>query len=353
MKQFIFFLLALAALGCTKETEVVKYVDKVYSWTEDSYFSHYYVTLDNSYSSGDCLFVSGTKLFTEIKLENGSLSHESCYSPSHEISSRTSIGEKYFSRPPNQLGKYIEIYMNDWNQYRGYYTFDMEAIDSSFRFFSSPAYYLYPMSCIMGDYIMIPYNDSWGHLKALLCKMKYLSTYSEEHLDIESMKILMLDDFPSTTLLTTINTDGNAFFITTSKTKLLIVDTKGNVNSFPRCEATGFVKVSDRLSYLLSDYCAIRIENSSTPILMAFESNLEHGMNYSCIAGKVVAYRYSQMWETTIQNGRIDFRELKNDGIAGNLITSINQLGDSLVYATTLSGGFYKPLDKFFADTVK
>ncbi len=45
--------------------------------------------------------------------------------------------------------------------------------------------------------------------------------------------------------------------------------------------------------------------------------------------------------------GFTDVRELVNDGLAGNAITSIS-LFNNKVYATTLSGVFTKELEEFF-----
>ncbi len=350
MKKFLIAFIAVLAVACTKENEVIKYVDKEYSWRADVYFDYTEKILDNSFSSGDCLYVSGTQIFTKITIENGELKHSSCWLPSEEISSRTCIGDKYFSRPPSKYGNYLRINMNDWNlPYCNYY-FDMKTLASDFRFFCYPAFYLSPMSCIMGDYILIPYNYTQGCLEALLCKMKYSD---EGYLTIADSRILILDDSPSVTSLITINTDGKVFFVTTSKSELLIVDTNGYVTTFSDCEATNFVKVSDQLSYLFGDHGLVRVENSKTLTKQEFNFSLQRGLQYSCIDGRVVAYRNSQIWETEILSDRVNFKELKTDGIEGNYITSVNQLGDSLVYVTTLSGGFYKPLGKFFADTIK
>ena len=70
-------------------------------------------------------------------------------------------------------------------------------------------------------------------------------------------------------------------------------------------------------------------------------------MNFTRIDDRVVAYRFAQLWEVTLENDILNFTELDNDGLDGLSITSANLFGDQ-IYVTTLSGVYNKSLAEFF-----
>ena len=72
-------------------------------------------------------------------------------------------------------------------------------------------------------------------------------------------------------------------------------------------------------------------------------------LNYAKINGKLIGYRYAQLFEITINENEFQAKELDNDGLEGKSITSVSKF-DNKVYLTSLSGVFYKPVDEFFIE---
>ena len=72
-------------------------------------------------------------------------------------------------------------------------------------------------------------------------------------------------------------------------------------------------------------------------------------LNYSVIAGRVVGYWKSQLWEFSLKKDGYTTVELDNDGLNGKIITSVSGYKDK-VYVTTLSGVYYKNTTDLFQE---
>jgi hypothetical protein len=81
-------------------------------------------------------------------------------------------------------------------------------------------------------------------------------------------------------------------------------------------------------------------------ILAGIDSNLTNVLYYQ-VGDSVTFYKGSQLFTAKFGNANYSIRELKNDGLEGNQITSISEFNDS-IYVTSYSGVFYKPKSQFF-----
>jgi hypothetical protein len=68
---------------------------------------------------------------------------------------------------------------------------------------------------------------------------------------------------------------------------------------------------------------------------------------YCNVGDSLTFYKGSQLFTAKYKDSNYSVRELKNDGLEGNQITSISQFNDS-VYVTSYSGVFYKSRSRFF-----
>ena len=82
------------------------------------------------------------------------------------------------------------------------------------------------------------------------------------------------------------------------------------------------------------------IKGGETPWLIA-------SVNFAKIDGKIIGYRYAQLWEVSTTETSFNFKELDNDGLDGKMITSVSEFDDK-VFITSLSGVYRRPSDEFF-----
>lgn len=71
-------------------------------------------------------------------------------------------------------------------------------------------------------------------------------------------------------------------------------------------------------------------------------------IQFRVVDGKVIGFRYGQIWHFDISGNQLSIKELENDGLDGHHITSMAAYRNT-VYVSTLSGVYKKSLTKFLA----
>jgi len=74
-------------------------------------------------------------------------------------------------------------------------------------------------------------------------------------------------------------------------------------------------------------------------------------MTYKVIDNNIIAHYYSQIFQISLNDSTNSIRELQNDGLEGNKITSITKFKDKF-YVTTLSGVFSRYSKDFYTEKV-
>jgi hypothetical protein len=108
-----------------------------------------------------------------------------------------------------------------------------------------------------------------------------------------------------------------------------------------------FKKDGKLYAFFEPDQLYISKDNGETwEKLIGISSQVINVLYYN-IGDSLTFYKGSQLFAAKFKDSNYSVRELKNDGLEGNQITSISEFNDS-VYVTSYSGVFYKSKSQFF-----
>lgn len=355
MKKILIAFIAVLAVACTKENEVVRYVDKEYSWKKDLGMDLGDKTMINSFKSNDTLYVVTMQTLTMLTATNDAGKWNIHYfrygDGNSDFKYRCKITSNFFSRCSNG-SNVVEIWEINPYGYPQYVSIDLKTYDSTFAYTDFPASFKSPSIGIIGTTCLISYYTNKSEHRFLLVDL-VKNSYRYE---VGQTKIVELNERQYTAQVYMIEDFYGRFYVT-SNNGTFSIDTNGDVRKLYDYSVQRMLQDPETGKLLLFDDDRVLISSdegkSFDKMLVGINTDLIY-LKHSIVNNRIVSYYADQLWLMKY----IDFEgfyvtKLKSDGIEGNYITSINQLGDSLVYVTTLSGGFYKPIGKFFADTIK
>ena len=146
----------------------------------------------------------------------------------------------------------------------------------------------------------------------------------------------------------------NELFFVTTDTKTYRIDTEGNLtDKFDDYQLYNIVQRNDTLYAFGYDFTLEQKE---------FLHSTNHGrvwdkistsqteiayLNFTTIENKIIGYWRSQIWQFDFSESGYRVVELDNDGLTGEIITSITAYKNK-AYATTRTGLFYRNLSNLF-----
>lgn len=359
----------LFSVSCEKEKIVEIYKTKTYNWNNHPAFQYKNSILLNSLSiDSSYMAISGTNYFSKV----GSVVYYGSYDSIFEdnfikqysgdikpinrkIPITSQITITYKETEP-EVGKVNFISTTDYGSYNSYLTYlYIGEIDTTFIGFSfdRPTW----NDCIAinnNGQVLIPYKSlskEEFQLRLLLVNTRQTgnSVYPTEILDTKIIKIE--DEYQNRVdYLQSIN---DIFFVTT-QTKTYRIDPKGDLTEkFNDFQLYSIIPKNDTLyafgyDFVLKQNVFLHSTNHGTIWNKISTSEAEIAyLNFTEIRNTIIGYYSSQIWQFTFSDNEYSVVELDNDGLIGEIITSVTKYKDK-VYATTYSGLFYRDIDGLF-----
>lgn len=356
-KLLILLIFSTILFGCEDEKIVIKEVEKKYSWTAHEDFQYDEVTLMNS-------FVTNTKLFTLGMTSFSSLVADSLNHPDLPFGGSVCHYSNWYDQPSNKklpISTNFFISYSESTSWIGFIptlnpvsgnsmaSITLSEIDTSFMRFQLVSYYSGECMAINNNnQALIPYlsTDNDYSLKLLLVNIRVKSD-GIIRLDTISTKVIKIPDSSEYNVIS-IQSLNDIFYVTTSS-KTYRVNTAGELQNVTNNRLYSIVE-SNKVLYGFGGESIFSSIDSGLTWTKGYSIPAEYIMfKYSKVNNKIIAYRNSQLFEITLTQDSIIARELDNDGLVGKTITSVSGFGNK-VYATSLSGLYFKTIEDFFND---
>ncbi|MFC0182879.1 hypothetical protein [Pseudarcicella hirudinis] len=349
---FAVFLFLWTFTACKKETIIE--VERKTSWQLNENYLYEERIQMNSYADGDALYTVGANSFSKItvnKTDTSKLNIEFPNTPysyqlqyKYPISARVSIG---LSLTNSQIG-FLPI---KWPGGENSATISMKDQDPAFYHFDFPEYWQSECIGINNlDQCLIPYqakeSGASNALKFMAVNLKVSKNAQNgfDKVEASSVKRIKIDN--NTGAIISLHTINNFFYITCANMTLRISpDLK--VNIINKVKFYRIFSLNGAIYGFTESQLYKSTDNGLNWVSIASNiANTFSKLNYYLIGGKICGAYNSQIFIFEFANNQMTTRELANDGIGGNTITSISEFNKK-IFVTTLSGVFTKKSDKF------
>lgn len=362
-KYLVWTLLIFSLTACvqTEERIIKEYIDKQNenSWKEHSEINYGEKYILNANANEDYLTFHGDWYFTKVDKNNDAHTYIFIYD-NHDYKLPISNDIFFFFSSHSNENGYMQFYylpkLGSENSDKARIQFTLSDYDSTFHDFDPlDETYNIPLGAFNSNHqLLLPY--SVGIIDSLafaLISFKInpdintdLSS-NDTYIEIKDVKIIKIhrDNSPKSSIVYGTGND----FIIRNNNKVAKIYSNG---SYKEIKIHGFFpsKFFIKNNYLLAVcYGTIYLsyDNGETWI-KEFESNGGLDMfSYATIDDRVIMSKESSIYEMVFTDTGFVAEELKNDGLEGNFITSVNEFNNK-VYISTLSGLFYKNKAEFF-----
>lgn len=369
IKALFYISVVIFFTACTKEkiVEVEKIVEKTteYKWKRHSIFKDIYAAVLNSYATADTLFLDGRSFFILEDSINATLTSESkCiglskgFGSDQNINYKNPINNTLYLNGSWSNGDYIFINQVSGKSFNyGDYQVNMKNYDVNFDRFdiqsslskvciklnnknqllipyknkTVDASYTYDANFLLMDFILVPYAGSYriDTLRTKKIKIEYQHANTGNHYIDE---VFTFKDY----------------FIFSFNSNVYKLNSDGTLKIFNNLYFNNVFNKRDTL--YATNYNSLFIStdegNNWNQLMSGTLPNLIYYKFYQ-INNELVVANYSNLYHVIIGNNTVQVKELENNGLDGNYITSISQYR-SRVYVTSLSGVYYRNLKNFF-----
>ncbi|MFD2599927.1 hypothetical protein ACFSQ3_13295 [Sphingobacterium corticis] len=343
--------------SCSKDAPLEQEVERTNTWTVDERFQYHFKSQLYATKIGNKLAMIGPYGYTNLKsdssMSQGSeISRYALYfTPS--INVKLPISERYFVGANMKDDKVLFV-NSDYPVSTGLsFSLDMRTIDPTFQ-----------------ELLFV--HSHFGESMAINDKNQTLMAYrSADENNYPIMKLLLVDvdagdEEPSNFSWMKINNSKVIDLDRESHYGMDMITTTGD-NFLVSSHSKTLHVSSDGVYKEVLDKALVRTF-SDKDILYGFGRNgdfyqssdrgnswrkaydverLLSDVTFSHVGDQLVGYRYGQIWKFDFNESGYEAEELVNDGLVGNLITSLNEF-DGKIYITTLSGVYHKPIEQFF-----
>jgi len=335
--------------SCTKE-KIVE-VEKQYSWKLHDRFLYGDKIQMNSYATGDNMYIIGTTVFSKFTANESDSSlvnvESSILKSAYPVQRKLPISEINNASPDHD---YVTIRSNrDYVWGLTSRSISMVAIDSNFWQFNFPSYWMGDCMLLNGNnQCLIPYNTYIPNsnsvtFNARFCVVEIYRDGYDQILDtLKAVPIPIDSNLGGVLSLNTV--DGNFYACLSKATIRVTPDYKVDQVSSNRLVRI-FKYQGSLYGVGLNQLFRSDEEGLSwTPIVQVSESAYLH--TFKVINNELIAFYNDQLLHLTITGNSMEQKEILNDGLEGNKITSIS-LFKGKVYLTSISGVFTKEYSKF------
>ena len=366
-KPTFLYVLLLLLISC----ERVEYREPEHMWQEDERFTYQERILFNAHKTEDYLLIQGMCHFTSISdsaFHKDSPGSDYCHYKMRttETERRYPIGDYFYLHDIINDAKILLGPTYSLGNQSARRLYDFHQIDSTFIRFNFPWFWNSECIGITGKYMLVPYIGSHINEKgekqenstSTLCLFKMdVGNYGLiHHLDTVWTKKINIPQITYLDRVFRIFSVENGFFVT-AYSGFYRVDTTGNIKRVIDHYIVVFIHDEASNNYYGIDeegnwFFSADKGNSWWHITSDVSDDLIR-LRYTNIYGSIVGYYYSQLFKIDFTGDKVFITELENDGLENNRITSISEFKDSLVYVTTMTGGFYTDKTNFFKEKPK
>ncbi len=345
------FIGLLLLVGC--ETEKLIEVEKEFNWQAEDNFRYDNTLQINSHATDEFMFFMGHNYFTSL-VEDGQ-QHPDFQSGDNAVQFILHFTPETNRKLPISDNFFVVYNSNGFlafvptrNPVGLSLTFNLADLDDEFKSVNG-IYYERSESALINDLnqVLIPYEDNTSKVTMALVDIEYNENKDgfNHKLDTLRTQILTIDE-PVQNLVIAMESIGSNFFVTTDS-KVYLIDPLGNINTVLNERLYRVFPHLQNLYGIGWNGLFISSDNGFTWNQVADIPTIWSSLNFTEIGEKVIAYRFDQVWEVSINSAEIGFTELDNDGLDGKVITSANQFDDK-VFLTTLTGVYSKSFEEFF-----
>jgi len=347
---FIGFVLFLSACQKEKVVLVPIEVEKQYSWVPHEQFQYHYKIRMNSAVDENNLYIIGPdNLSTLSANEFDSTQIETLHYIllfDYPIQLKLPISPRIFVGFEEES---ITFYPTRNPIGSGMLGFTMQNIDSTFSHFDLPPYWRSESfvfnsldQCIIPyDYIDQP-NGSPPKFAIVSLEVSDLSSPIFDYVDSLNTSTFLLP-YNGTNTLYSLHAIDEYFYVSCAGKSFRIAPDL-NINTIIDDYFFRIFKHND-VVYGVTQSAMYRSYDNGLSWQLVIYNDVFFQMHFESIGDKLYGYRNSQIWHFDISDDSIMVKEIVNDGLEGNEITSMS-LFKGKVYVTSLSGVFTKNNDE-------
>jgi hypothetical protein len=350
MKNFSYLLLVLLLTGCTKEKIIES--EKEHRWKAHNGFSYQQAAVLNSYATDDKLYLIGRSFYTlsDSLREDGGYPAITLLNYGFNIDYKMpikdllyvySFGDRFINVIPT---KNTVNYVSN-----GSFSINMKDRDSDFSEFNFIAYWSGECMKINNqNQILIPYKtyNNKVILSFLLMEIKVDQEFfnGEDKADTLKTRIIKLEDETGITSLFSTKED----FIVSAARNTYKIKSDGAATKVFDGVFSRIFQENDTLYGISSGKIYRSVDNgASWPDNGDISNDFSLLINFCLIDHEIIATYLDQVFHVFINDGLISVREIDNDGLEYNFITSVSKYKDK-VYVTSETGVHYIAYKDFF-----
>jgi hypothetical protein len=348
-------ILALTFASCEKEKIIEVEVEKQHSWQLSDHFLYDQKVLFNSHADSAGLYAMSKKSFstlTKIKSDPTNYNVEHAYLWfEYPIDYKMPINSNVFAGTGESYVLFFPTKSPVGTS--GVLRMQMQDIDPLFAMFDMSASFLGEGIAINDkQQCLIPYLqyefDTEGNRYISAIPSFILAELSVlgESIDTVSCSRFSIDDSSAQGLRKLHSIDD--YFIISMNRKCFRLSADLEVKEVLNGPLSGVIKnrfelygIGGSKIYKSTDH------GNSWQLLGENIDQLYQFFNFSVIENEIIMYRFSQLFHVEIGDTRIEAKEIDNDGLEGNSISSLSQF-DGKVYVTTFSGMYTRSIEDFF-----
>jgi hypothetical protein len=352
---FASLMLGIILSGCVKEKLVIQEIEKEYSWKAHPSFRFSNKIIYNSLSTDSYLYFYGTEYFTRLDSNHESTTQ---YYNSYNNFLKQPIGKLFIPEvKPGFPYLIIRSISNPAENIAGI-SLKFTDIDKSFQGLAMDYFYQNEAVTAINDQnqLLIPIytnEDPYAYLAFYQIGCIYKDYGGGVHqVDTAYVrKIHIKTPFDNTGQVFKIQSIKDNFFVSNFRTTFLIRP-NGTYSKVLDAGIKQFFKLHGNLYASGRDGHIYQSNDSGETWKQAYNGALPVQSDAFNVGNDTFIYADDKIGQLTIQSDQIFVKELVNDGLEGNQITSVNQFKDR-VYVTTLSGVYSKPYSQFLTYKAK
>jgi len=350
MRNLGFIILFLLIVGCTKEKIEDNTNQLQHRWTAHPNFVYDRVSVLNSYADSNNLYFLG-RYFTVFS-DSGKQIKNYVLNGEFNINYKLPIGQLFYLQPGDPSTGYVSVQGIKpiaSNNCRG---ISIKRIDNSFVYSHFINYWSSECMKINSEnQILIPYNTSDNSVSFQLIDMK-INTDDKYWIDdtLKTKKITISSGSPQTNLTFVYSLFSNKDYYFATLENAYKIKSDGSFSKILDGRVSKFFHKNDTLYSLVSGFIYQSTNDGDSWInIGAIPQNFDmlNYLDYYLVNNEIIGTYNAQLFHLIINKNTLTVKEIDNDGLVNNSITSVSKYHDK-VYVTTLSGVYYINYKDFF-----
>jgi hypothetical protein len=341
MKIIYYLAISFFLIGCTKEKIVKEFRPVDYRWKPHLTFIYDDATVLNSFTFNNNLYFIGNSFV--VFSDSGKKVVNYVSQGEFNINYKLPINSIFYI-DFSEVSSYIGIHgiaPLAMNNGRGIW---INEIDTSFSYFAFPGYKNGECMKINNqNQILIPYHAKYSKVSIMLVNMK-LDNEGSDYWIGDTLKTRILR-FSNERSVYNLFSSKDYFIVSMDSTYK--IKANGDASKVVNDNLWKVFQRNDTLYGISYNKIYRSIDNGDNWAIISEKSSDLVRLNYYIINNAIIATYYAQLFHIAINNDSFTIKEIDNDGLVNNYITSVSNYSDK-IYVTTLTGVFYIDNKDFF-----